>query len=41
MIEKMEQVFKGSFKTVSDPYTGLGKHKDGPLIYQYVAARNW
>lgn len=36
----MEQVFKGSFKTVSDP-TGLGKHKDGPLIYQYVAARNW
>lgn len=25
---------------MSDP-TGLGKHQDGSLIYQYVAARNW
>lgn len=40
MIEKMEQVFKGSFKIVFD-FIGFGKYKDGFLIYQYVVVWNW
>lgn len=40
MIEKMEQVFKGSFKIVFD-FIGFGKYQDGFLIYQYVVVWNW